>query len=276
MNGTLAQLIALTSFGNSYLNSQEVNGFYPGNSTFQYCNTVDFRTFKKPLFRKQKEVIAAHNPNSWFEHLKTEGCKKLRLYYETQKPDGNAKEHQLAGFVGGGGTWLIEAVYDKCSNYWANRWEVTNQQAEDQKIWTVNYGRTLSNERTTNQQLNTSELRQHLQSTLTEISAFAFKHNFENWGKTFENALNSLESQEPQDSFYHSDLIASDNYELMNKQLLFAAGKSYVFGGMGSWNDMWLQDENDQANYDRLTSQLYELVNSSIVASINSDKNESR
>lgn len=276
MNGTLAQLIALTSFGNCYLNSQEVNGFFPGNSTFQYCNTVDFKTFKKSLFGKQKEVIAASNPNSWFEYLKTEGCKKLRLYYETEQPDGDAKEHQLAGFVGGGGTWLIEAIYDKSSNYWANRWEVTNQEAEDRRIWTVNYGRTMSNERTTNQQLNISELRQHLQSTLTEISDFAFKQNFENWGKTFESALNSLDSQEPQDSFYHTDMIASDNYELMNKQLLFAAGKSYVFGGMGSWNDMWLQDENEQANYDRLTSRLYELVNSSIVASINNDKNESR
>ena len=276
MNGTLAQLIALTSFGNSYMNSQEANGFYPGNSTFQYCNTVDFRTFKKPLFGKQKEIIVASNPNSWFEHLKAEGCKKLRLYYETHQPDGNAKEHQLAGFVGGGGTWLIEAVYNKSSNYWANRWEVTNQEAEDRRIWTVNYGRTLSNERTTNQQLNISELRQQLKSTLTEISDFAFKQNFENWGKTFENALNSLDSQEPQDSFYHTDILDSDIYELTNRQLLFAAGKCYVFGGMGSWNDLWLQDENEQANYDRLTSRLYELVNSSIVASINNDKIESR
>jgi len=276
MNGTLAQLISLTSFGNSYLNGQELKGFYPGNSTFQYCNTVDFRTFKKSLFGKQKEVIAANDPNSWFEHMKNQGCKKLRLYYETQQPDNNAKEHQLAGFVGGGGTWLIEAVHDKSSNYWANRWEVTKQEAEDRRIWTVNYGRTLTNERTTNQQKDISDLREQLKKTLAEISDFAFKQNLENWGKTFENALNSLNSLEPQDSFYHTDMIASDNYELMNRQLLFAAGKSYVFGGMGSWNDLWLQDENEQANYDRLTSQLYELVNSSIVASINKDNNESR
>jgi hypothetical protein len=276
MNGTLAQLISLTSFGNSYLNGQSVNGFYPGNSTFQYCNTVDFRTFKKPLFSKQKEVIAASDPNAWFEHMKNEGCKKLRLYYETQQPDNNAKEHQLAGFVGGGGTWLIEAVYDKSSNYWANRWEVTKQEAKDRRIWTVNYGRTLTNEQTTNQQKDISDLREQLKKTLAEISDFAFKQSSENWGKTFENALNSLNSLEPQDSFYHTDMIASDNYELMNRQLLFAAGKSYVFGGMGSWNDLWLQDENEQANYERLTSQLYELVNSSIVASINKDKNENR
>lgn len=276
MNGTLAQLISLTSFGNSFLNGQNVNGFYPGNSTFQYCNTVDFRTFKKPLFGKQKEVITASNPNLWFKLLKSDGCKKLRLYYESKQPEGNAKEHQLAGFVGGGGTWLIEAIYEKSSDYWANRWGVTNKEAEDKRIWTVNYGRTLSNERTTNQQKNLLELRIDLQNTLTEISDFAFNQDLENWGNIFQNALNLLASESPQDSFYQPDIIVANNYELINRQLLFASGRSYVFGGMGSWNDIWLKDGSEQGNYDRLTSKLYELVNSSIVAAINNDENESR
>ena len=71
-------------------------------------------------------------------------------------------------------------------------------------------------------------------------------------------------------------MIDSENYDLLNRQLLFSAGYSYVFGGMGSWNDTWLEDEQEQAEYDRLTLRLYELVNSSIVASINKDQNESR
>ncbi len=46
MTGTLAQLIALTAYGNAYLTTGNLpDDFYPSNTTFQFCKTVDFVAF---------------------------------------------------------------------------------------------------------------------------------------------------------------------------------------------------------------------------------------
>lgn len=43
MNGTLAQLIAIVAYGNECLiNDKLVSDFYSSNSTFQFCNRVQF------------------------------------------------------------------------------------------------------------------------------------------------------------------------------------------------------------------------------------------
>jgi len=51
MTGTLAQIIALTAFGNDFLkNGTLPTDFNTANTTFQFCNKVDFREFKNLLF----------------------------------------------------------------------------------------------------------------------------------------------------------------------------------------------------------------------------------
>lgn len=51
-------------------------------------------------------------------------------------------------------------------------------------------------------------------------------------------------------------------------QLLSAAQSSWVFGGMGSWNDLGFEGE-DQATYESLSEELYGTVNRAIVAATN-------
>jgi hypothetical protein len=52
-------------------------------------------------------------------------------------------------------------------------------------------------------------------------------------------------------------------------QLLGAAETAWVFGGMGSWNDMGFHGET-QTHYEEVSEELYKLVNKVIVASANS------
>ena len=42
-----------------------------------------------------------------------------------------------------------------------------------------------------------------------------------------------------------------------------------MFGGMGSWNDVWLPDEHDRAEYDRRTESLYAAVVDALLAVAN-------
>src|ERR1700748_737594 len=108
MNGTLAQLITLVSFGNEFLNTNAiVDDFYSKNSTFQSCNSIEFVDFKKVFLNsKVKEIVIGQNPVEWFEFLKKGGCKKLALYFQHSKNHSFAPDHKNAGAIGGGGSWL--------------------------------------------------------------------------------------------------------------------------------------------------------------------------
>lgn len=271
MTGTLAQVIALTAFGNDYLMNGEVpTDFSSANTTFQFCNQVDFRVFKKRFFfSKPKENIISTNPTEWFRYLKIDGCKHLRLYFEYSKDHSFAKDHKLAGLVGGGGNWLIETVYDNYSNYWSHRWEVTNKNAPDRKIWTVNYGMTRKKQHISNLQIDNYTTKQKLKQILSEIAEFAFKKNLQSWGEQFEKAKLTLDSLTPESNYYHTDLIPVDKYSLIARQIIFSAGSAWVFGGMGSWNDLGFDSKEDNEAYDRLSEQLYSNINEAIIAGTN-------
>ena len=271
MVGTLAQTIALTAYGNDYLLNGHIHiDFNSSNTTFQFCNRVDFRELKKVLFSsKHKEKIVANNPTEWFAYLKANGCKHLALYYECSKEQSVEKDYKLSGFIGGGGTWYIEAMYNGYSRYWTSRWEVTNKNALDRKIWAVNYNMLSELKPTNNLRIDEQLVKDELKHTLNEITDFALKQNFQYWAEQFDKARTILDSALPEEHYYHKDLIPLDNYLLLEKQLLFSAGSAWVFGGMGSWNDLGCDNEEDNKTYDRLSSKLYSNINKAIISSIN-------
>ena len=53
------------------------------------------------------------------------------------------------------------------------------------------------------------------------------------------------------------------------KQLLGAVLAAWVFGGMGSWNDLGLFDGNDQQEYTELSDELFVLLNQAISVAVN-------
>lgn len=196
----------------------------------------------------------------------------MRLRFEHSKDhlSGNHQDHFHAGFVGGGGIWLIETVYNKHSDFWANRWEVTDSNASDRKIWTVNYGKILSNQQTVNFESNLEDIKKDLSRSLKGITQFAHQRDMQNWEGIFKKAYSTLYSPNPYEDYYHKDLIVLKNYGLLTKQVLFAAGNAWVFGGMGSWNDIGFEDKDDNNLYESLSTQLYKNICQAIVASINS------
>jgi len=265
MTGTLLQVITLIAYGNNYLQNREMPASFDSvNTAFQFCNKVDFNEIEN-----QKEKVIAATPTKWFECLKAEGCKHLRIYFEYPKDQSFAKPHMLAGFVGGGGTWLIEAIYDNYSNFWAARWEVTNRNAPDRKIWTVNYRLVAKKLQTRNQQIDNQSIKNNLRQTLTEISDFALKNNQQYFGEVFIKAKNILDMTSPEENYYPKDLLPFGNYSPIAKQLLFSANVAWVFGGMGSWNDLGFKDKESNDTYARLSEQLYSNIIEAIIAGIN-------
>lgn len=271
MNGTLAQQLSLVSYGNHFLKTGSLPAdYYPANVAFNFCNQVDFRYLAtEPDAAQPTETVVAADPPAWLHLLRQQGCQQLRLaYYPSGGNQLSPPDYKLAGFVGGGGTWLLAALAGPHADYWASRWEVTRPKDPDQLIWAVSYGRMASGPRPSTELPALGPARQKLAEALTAIQAFAEEQQLNHWAAVFQKALATLASPEPAVGLYQQLLVAAE-HPLPAQQLIFAAGQAFVFGGMGSWNDLGFADEPTNQRYEELSGQLYTQVNHAVVAGIN-------
>ncbi len=273
MNGTTSQLLSLITFGNSYLKTGQLpDDYYPANSVFKFCNTVNFMHLSSLPDGTTTEKEVAATPIGWFKLLKQEGCQELKAYYHpTEGNNSGTPDHKMAGFVGGGGTWLIEAIYPTYSDFWAARWQVTRQDDPEQNIWSVNYGRTVHQTNTINFKPDTEDIRKGLHSVLNNIKLFAEQHQLSNWASIFDKALQVLQGKIPADGWLDQQM-SKEGYEPRDLQLIYAAMTTHVFGGMGSWNDLGFEKPEDNARYEELSFRLYDYMNRALIGGINSVK----
>ncbi len=270
MQTSIAQLVALTIYGNAYLlRADKAAGFYPDNSTFRFCESVKFFD---PVKEEAKwiEVPFASDPVQWFEGLRKERIDTLRMGYG---PSGQAEaaDRMLVGFVGGGGRWLIEAQGSGWSDFWESAWQVGDRTRTDKKIWNVRYFRIARRQpHAQTQDLEDLErLSKEFDRQLTEIEEFARSQRLDNFAKLFRSARTRLSSDPPYPDQYHSDLLRTELLPRTACQLLAACEDAWVFGGMGSWNDQAF-DPIVQPRYEALSEGLYQLLNRVIVAAANS------
>jgi hypothetical protein len=108
-----------------------------------------------------------------------------------------------------------------------------------------------------------------LDITLSRIESFATRQNLEHFAKAFREARALLSSELPLSKTYYADLAPNPALPLDAKQLLAAAQAAWVFGGMGSWNDLGFDGE-DQQEYGRLSDRLFSLLIDAVCSAVNS------
>lgn len=225
---------------------------------------------KRLLDQGPSESVVATDPFVWFRYLKKEGCRGLRLHYHRAEENTFAKEHQLAGFAGAGGVWRIEAIYADHSDFWAGRWQVTQKDDPGHHIWSVNYGRTEVGMPTLHLKIDLEPVAAELQDALEAIIRFSRGAGLDAWAEFFEKAAARLTSDEPAKGYYNEALVPLGDFELQAQRILFAAGEAWAFGGMGSWNDVNIQDPEKYRAYEKVSARLYDAFNQAIVAAVNS------
>lgn len=275
MNGPIAQIVALTCYGNAFLAGHTNDQFFPANSTCQFCERVIFVTFDKNFFGKVKETEVASTPDDWFTLMKSRRALGIRLSRTAQNNPG-IPDRMSAGFVGGGGTWTMELLFPKqTSEFWIARWEVVNQKAPDKRIWRVTYGRVSQAPTRPSPSLNLTQISTAMQASLQETRDFSAKHKLDGFTKWFDEALDTLSTKGKNRHGYHQDLAPKGFLSAEAAMVLDACQKSWVFGGMGSWNDLGFDGE-DQKVYDRVSQRLFEAVNTAIGEATTSTFKEGR
>jgi hypothetical protein len=265
MQGTIAQAAALVIMGNATLGDATPDAGWPDAHVFQYCNQVRFNSLSGNPEKPDVELYAP-NPNVWLQRLKAEGVHGLRLHH--LRDAAAISDRMSVAFVNGGGRWRIEAVKGERSDLWESRWAVTRRDDPDRRIWTVTYGRVATSiEPPETPHRDPDALRAALKGTLDAIAAFARDQHLNNFAIAFERSLDALASESPPRGHSFGDLPLS-RLSLPARQLLSAVEAGWVFGGMGSWNDLGFEG-SAQATYDRLSAKLFAGFNAALVVAAN-------
>jgi len=268
MNGPIAQYVALTCQGNAYLNGLKVEPLLDTNSTCQFCEEVKFEIARKLFFVKRRNVEAAGTPNEWFRHIESLGAYGIRLSCSPQE-DAPGSDRMSAGFIGGGRIWLMEVVLPKDqSEYWLAQWRPGNTNSPQRRVWKVAYVRVGRGTTPDVKRPDVTDVIAQLVRSLREIHTFAQRQGVREFTRWFEEALDTIDSKGTRFHGYHRDLAPKGLLSGQAATVLDACQRAWVFGGMGSWNDMTF-DGDARIEYERVSEQLFESVNQAIAAGTN-------
>jgi len=264
MQTAIAQIAALTIFGNDVLRGYSREEFWPASTVFTFCKTVRFAALNGAA-----ETIFADNPVQWISRVQIGGAVGLRFHHVSRN-DPNFPDRVSVGFVGGGGRWLIEALHSDQSELWEAGWLIGNRDDPDRKIWNVCYRRVgNSGNHLPSDNTDLVTLKHDLKVALTRIEQFARSQKLANFATSFRKAIDVLESEAPLSGTYHPDLACSFSVPLEARKLLAAAQFAWMFGGMGSWDDLgFVRDQ--QQEYVCITDILFKLLIRAICQSANS------
>jgi len=263
MNGELAQIIALVGYGNLFLSGGNVD--LSANSTFQYVSSVKFARYKSNQDKQGVEI--ANSVSNWLSYLHSNKVTRLwNIAFSWQRND--LPEHTADAFSGG----VPRAIQTDLPNgfeLWYPQWKTGGQ--DKKKPWLIEYRSLMFPNSHALPIQKLGVVKNQLKQAVSQAETFA-RHpdvNAINWAGWFAKSLELLDSSSPIPPF-HPDMIPSSGFTLEARQILASAVQSYVFGGMGSWNDMGFQKSEIHKEYERVTKELYEAVKLSIVMASNS------
>ena len=237
MTGPIAQIVSLTCYSNAFLHGDRIPQFFPTNSTCQFCEFIRFVEFRKALLGNVQEFPAADNPDEWIASLHDRQAFAARLLRSLENRPGFS-DRMLAGFIGGGGQWTLELL---CSNgkseFWVSHWEVGNREAQDQRIWRESMAWSAKVRRNPIPGARSRLSETSLGPVWKQSDILQTPYGQDNFASCFAKTLNVLDNPDP-DVGYHRDLWVPQQLAPEAASLLKAATSAWVFGGMGSWNDL--------------------------------------
>lgn len=266
MQGPIENALMLVAAGNAYLAGRDIGAFWPEADTFRYVGLCEFRT--PPASGKDEDAypLRAGDPMGWFASLKT-WCTGLRLHHAPglrgQNQQIEAPDRMLVGFVGGGARWLIEAAGRERSELWEGFHRFGDR--KDAKPWLCTH--ILQGE------VSLAEVEPQafepavaeLRGALVEIEAFARSQQLDNFAECFARGSALLESGEPESMDWLDRVMRHAGLDRRQASVLQAINHAWVFGGMGSWNDLGLGGEP----YDGLSERLYAALNNAVAGLAN-------
>lgn len=259
MNGELAQAVALVAHGNAALASgDDLDAMEKSNSTFQYVRSVAFEVERRLLGTTMDSSV-----RHWMKALHRTPVGRLSLIAGDAAPTAFANQG-MRGVLGHGRSRTFA---------WYGSWEVNRDRVDPAdpkpRLWEVTYRLSAQDGKLEVGSPDVPATASRLQQAIGDARVFADAHNLTPFDAWFKEALAMAGSPNPEPP-YHPDMLPQSGYSLDARQLLAMATRSWVFGGMGSWNDVGFTDSDVQAEYEEITTRLYRAVVDGIRVATNS------
>jgi hypothetical protein len=265
VNGELANVIALALHGSAWLDDPSVNPpeLERFNSTFQYVCRIQF----DPPSSRWRHADAFASTAEWLAWLQANSASRLWLVVPEVTP-GPLEPHLVAGFANSGGWGLLAT--GQHPTLWMPSWEVSDRNASDNRIWSVRFAGSRVDARTGPNRPQMGPALANLVAALRDVREFALDHSLDFWTDWFGDAIDRAQTDRPEIP-YHPDLAPHSLLSVEATRLLAAGARSWVFGGMGSWNDLWLDDPTARDRLQAVTRNLYKRMLIAFVAGTNSE-----
>jgi hypothetical protein len=260
VNGELSQLICLATYGTNWLRT--VNGDaeppdFAANTTFRYVHAMEFTGGRDRAYT---------DPTVWLRGLRSRGYRRLWLALPDVAPVRNRwpylQPHLEVAFANGG-HWFALATGNGPTEAWRATWSVIEPRPADNRIWAIRYEAKTAPELRP-QQPGIADARSALDAALAGARAFAQQANLPEWSAQFTEAMETDDDRPP----YQPDLM-DPTFPAEARHLVAKASRSWVFGGMGSWNDVGFEDEERRAAHADVSSRLFDALMTACLAAVN-------
>ena len=256
MISTIQRLVALATYANVTLNGMK-ESFDLEQLLAHNCYSMEFIE-RPPMNIPGSSKKIASDAGAWISTLLDSEAKGVLLLFMDTKQHG-LPDHITSAFVGGGSHWMVIVKYHDTNHLYS----FEGRNSGSLKDQFVLLDREFPNQTSTS---TVADSRIRIDNVLESLVDFARSHEHSShWAAIFENAKRVLNESTPG----NPDFIPSGIYSLDSHRLIEAAFQSWVFGGMGSWNDLAF-NAADQERYMTLSDDLYKSICTAIIAGVNS------
>jgi hypothetical protein len=255
----------LVGVGNAFLSGRDVRGFWPDAGVFVFSETCEFlvpERFNADAYRQ-----IAPDPLAWLGYLRARGVKGLRLHNAPAElgPEQrlNVQERMMVGFVGGGPRWLIEAVSGAKADLWEGFDRLGDRNHPERRIWKSAYllqGETAPQDAVA---FSLTASIAEIDAILVKIEKLAIDMGAGNFADCFSGARAALAGVPDRVEGMAADAQTYAAFTPDMLRLFEAANTAWVFGGMGSWNDLVAPDHLE-ARYEQLSEELFRALTDAV------------
>lgn len=279
MNGTIHTCVTLAKAARGCLRcGRTAESLGDGRAVASYAHAVVFCAAAEG--DSQSRRVVAHDPVEWLRHLMATDARDAWVLHA---PSGGPpmQDHIAAAFANGGGPWGVHVQRDGSAEVWIPHLRYAANEDPDRPSWwfrTVFPRRAaracrpwhvtvtrfpIAGSSATIPRADLGGLTSRVRTALVRNRDFATTWRLKPWDVQFDRAVAALD---------HEPVLRPDDgtvgplgiLDAAADRLLRACALAWCFGGMGTWNDVHVNDEASQQKQLNLAADLYAAVTDAV------------